>query len=75
VRLSPLGTSASNWPIVPAPDDDDECGAVGEMTIGSGNRSSRRKPAPVPPCPQQIPHDLTQARTQAAAAGSWRLTA
>jgi hypothetical protein len=21
VRLSPLGTSATNWPIVPAPDD------------------------------------------------------
>jgi hypothetical protein len=21
VRLSPLGTSANNWPIVPAPDD------------------------------------------------------
>jgi hypothetical protein len=21
VRLSPLGTSAANWPIVPAPDD------------------------------------------------------
>jgi hypothetical protein len=27
VRLSPLGTSATNWPIVPAPDDH-ECGAV-----------------------------------------------
>jgi hypothetical protein len=24
VRLSPLGTSATNWPIVPAPDDDDD---------------------------------------------------
>jgi hypothetical protein len=33
VRLSPLGTSATNWPIVPAPDDD-ECGAVGGMRIG-----------------------------------------
>jgi hypothetical protein len=28
VRLSPNGTSATNWPIVQAPDDD-ECGAVG----------------------------------------------
>jgi hypothetical protein len=33
VRLSPLGTSATNWPIVPAPDDGD-CGAVGGMRIG-----------------------------------------
>jgi hypothetical protein len=41
VRLSPLGTSTTNWPIVPAPDDDDddECGAVGGMRIGRGNRS------------------------------------
>jgi hypothetical protein len=31
--------------------DDDECGAVGEMRIGKGNRSTRRKPAPVPFCP------------------------
>jgi hypothetical protein len=35
----------------------------------------RRKPAPVPLCPPQIPHDLTQARTRAAAVGSRRLTA
>jgi hypothetical protein len=39
-------------------DDDDECGAVGGMRIGRGNRSTRRKPAPVPLCPPQIPHDL-----------------
>jgi hypothetical protein len=37
--------------------DDDECGAVGGMRIGRGNRSTRRKPAPVPLCPPQIPHD------------------
>jgi hypothetical protein len=24
VRLSPLGTSATVWPIAPAPDDDDD---------------------------------------------------
>jgi hypothetical protein len=49
VRLSTLGTAATVWPIVPAPDDyddDDECGAVGGMRIGRGNRSTRRKPAP-----------------------------
>jgi hypothetical protein len=37
---------------------DDECEAVGGMRIGKGNRSTRRKPAPVPLCPPQIPHDL-----------------
>jgi hypothetical protein len=47
---------------------DDECGAVGGMRIGRGNRSTRRKPTPVPVCPLQIPHDLTSAR-------SWRLSA
>jgi hypothetical protein len=56
VRLNPLGTSATIGPIVPAPDD--ERGAVGRIRIGRGNRSSRRKPAPVQPCPPQIPHDL-----------------
>jgi hypothetical protein len=44
-------------------DEDDECGAVGGMRIGRGNWSTRRKPAPVPLCPSQIPHDLTPART------------
>jgi hypothetical protein len=28
--------------------DDDECGAVGGIRIGRGNRSTRRKPDPVP---------------------------
>jgi hypothetical protein len=55
--------------------DDDECGAVGEMRIGRGKRSTRRKPAPVLLCPPQITHDLTKARTRAAAVGSRRLTA
>jgi hypothetical protein len=44
-----------------------ECGAVGEMRIGKGNRSTRRKPVSVPLCPPQIPHDLTWYRTRAAA--------
>jgi hypothetical protein len=55
--------------------DDDECGAVGGMRIGKGNRSTRRKPAPVPLCPPQIPHHLAWARTRAAVVGSRRLTA
>jgi hypothetical protein len=48
VRLSPLVTSATKWPIVPVADDQgDECGAVGRMRIGRGNRSTRRNHAPV----------------------------
>jgi hypothetical protein len=58
-----------------SPDDDDECGAGGGMRIGRGNRSTRRKPAQIQLCPPQIPHDLTWARTRAAAVGSRRLTA
>jgi hypothetical protein len=50
--------------------DDDECGAFGGMTIDRGNRNTRRKPAPAPLCPPQIPHDYTRARTQAAAVRS-----
>jgi hypothetical protein len=34
-----------------------DCGVIGGMKIGGGNRSTRRKPAPVPLCPPQIPHD------------------
>jgi hypothetical protein len=45
-------------------------GAVSGMS-SRGNRSTRRKPAPVPLCPQ-IPHDLTWARTWAAAVVSRR---
>jgi hypothetical protein len=52
-----------------------ECGAVGGMRIGRGNRSTRRKLAPVPLCPPQIPHDLPWARPRAATMGSRRLTA
>jgi hypothetical protein len=74
VRLSPLSTSVINWPTVPARMTDDEYEAVGGMRSGRGNRSTRRKPVPVPHCPQQIPHDLTWVRTRAAAVGSRRLT-
>jgi hypothetical protein len=55
--------------------DDDECGAVGGIRICRGNRSTSRKPTPVPLYPPQIPHDLTWARTQATVVGSRRLTA
>jgi hypothetical protein len=51
-----------------------DCGAIGGMKIGRGKRSTRRKPAPAPLCPPQIPLDHTQDRTRAAAVGSRRLT-
>jgi hypothetical protein len=50
-NLGPLGTAATNRPIVPAPGDYDD-GEIGGM-IGRGNRSIQRKPAPVPLCPPQ----------------------
>jgi hypothetical protein len=36
---------------------DGDCGQIGGMKIGRGNQSARRKPAPAPLCPPQIPHD------------------
>jgi hypothetical protein len=71
VQLGPLGTAATNRPFVPAPVDYDEGEIVG--MIGRGNRSTRRKSAPVPLCPPQTPH-AAQTRTQAAMVGSQRLT-
>jgi hypothetical protein len=47
--------------------DDDECGAIGGMRIGMGNRSTVRKPDPVPLCPPRIPYVLTWAITRALA--------
>jgi hypothetical protein len=73
VQLGPLGTAATNWPIVPAPGDYDD-GEIGGMVIGRRNRSTRGKPAPVPLCPPQTPHAV-RTRTRAATVGSQRLTA
>jgi hypothetical protein len=72
VQLGPLGTTATNEPIVPAPGDYDD-GEIGGM-IGRGNRSTRRKPAPVPLGTPQTPH-AGRTQTRAAAVGSQRLTA
>jgi hypothetical protein len=58
-RLSPLGTSATNSLLYQPRKIDDECETVGGMRIGRGNRSTQRKPAPVPFCSPQIPRDLT----------------
>jgi hypothetical protein len=74
--VGPLGTAATTGLLYqPQMIDDGDCGEIGGMKIGRGNRSSRRKPAPAPLCPPQIPHDQTRARIRAAAMGSQRLTA
>jgi hypothetical protein len=73
VRLRPLGTTGLLYQHQMI--DDDDCGAIGGIRIGRGNRSTRRKPTEVPLCPPQISHDLSRARTRAAAVGSRRLTA
>jgi hypothetical protein len=54
VKLGPLGTATTNRPIVPAPGDYDDA-EIGGM-VGKGNRSTRRKSAPVPLYPPQAPH-------------------
>jgi hypothetical protein len=70
VQLGPLGTAATNRPVVPAQGDYDD-GEIGGM-IGRGNRSTRRKPTPVPLCPSQTPH-AARTRTRASAVGSQQL--
>jgi hypothetical protein len=75
IKLGPLGTAAIYCPIVPAPGDCEDGELFGGMKIGKGNRSTRRKPAPAPLCPPQIPLDQTRDRTRAAAVGNQRLTA
>jgi hypothetical protein len=60
VRLSPLGTAATTGLLYqPQMIDDGDYGAVGGMRIGRGNGKTRRKRAPAPLCPPQIPHDQT----------------
>jgi hypothetical protein len=68
VQFGPLGTAATNTPIVPAPGDYDDV-ETGGMMIGRRNRSTRRKPAPVPLCPPQTTH-AAPTRTRATAVGS-----
>jgi hypothetical protein len=76
VGSSPLGTAATSGLLhKPQMIDEGDYGAISGMKIGRGNRSTRRKPAPAPLCPPQIPHDQTRARTRAAAVGSQRLIA
>jgi hypothetical protein len=58
VQLGPLGPSATNSRTVSVPGDYED-GESGGMMNGRRNRSTRRKPTPVPLCPPQIPHDVT----------------
>jgi hypothetical protein len=51
--LGPLGTSATEWPIIPVPGDYDDR-EFGGMKSGKGNRSTRRKLTPAPLSPPQI---------------------
>jgi hypothetical protein len=64
VTLSPLGTSATNWPMYQPRMINVEYGTVGGIRIGRGNRSSLRKPSSVSLCPPQIPHDQNRAQTR-----------
>jgi hypothetical protein len=62
--LSPLGTAATNRPIVPVPGDygDVEIGGM----VGKGHRSTQRKPVPVTLCPPQSPHAVTVSKVMSA---------
>jgi hypothetical protein len=71
VRLSPLLAYCTSPQMI----DDGDCGAIGGMEIGRGNRSTRRKSARMSVYPPQIPHDQIGARTRAASVGNQRLTA
>jgi hypothetical protein len=71
VGLSPL-YCGHFWTIVQAPDD--RWGWLWSNLWNEdlrGNRSTRRKPAPAPLCPTQIPLDQTRDRTRTAAVGIW----
>jgi hypothetical protein len=73
--MSPHGTAAIALLYQPQMIDDGDCGAIGGMKIGRGNRSTRIKSVPAPICPPQVRHDRTRVRTRAAEVGNQRLTA
>jgi hypothetical protein len=52
-----LGTAATSGLLYqPRMIGEGDCGEIGGLEIGRGNRSTSRKPAPAPFCPPQIPH-------------------
>jgi hypothetical protein len=74
VELDPLGTSASEWPIVPALSDYDD-GEFGGIKIGRRNRSTQKKTYPSATLSTTNPTCQTQVRIRAATIESQRLTA
>jgi hypothetical protein len=53
-----LGTAATTGLLYqPRMIGEGDCGEIGGMKIGRGYRNTRRKPAPAPLCPPQIPHE------------------
>jgi hypothetical protein len=76
VRLGPLGTSTTNRPIAPAPNDRWWwMWSIGGIRIGRGNRSTRRKPAPAPLSHHKSHMTRSGFEPRTAAVGSQRLTA
>jgi hypothetical protein len=63
VQLGPLGTAATDCPIVLSSGDYDD-GEFAGVKIGRRNRSTRRKPSLTPLCPPQMPLDQTRDRTR-----------
>jgi hypothetical protein len=62
VRLSPLGTAANTGLLYQLQMiDDGDCGEIGGIKIGRGNRNTRRKPVPVSLCPPDLTQDQTSA--------------
>jgi hypothetical protein len=69
-------TASIYWPILqPWMIDVDDFGAVSGVHEARSTGSTPSKPAPLPLCPPQIPHDLTQTRTRSNSVGTWRSTA
>jgi hypothetical protein len=48
VRLCPIGTAATTGLLYQPQMTDGDCGAIGGMKVGKGNRSTRIKPASMP---------------------------
>jgi hypothetical protein len=59
IQLGPLGTSATNWPIVPAPGDYED-GEFGGLVVGRENRSIREQTCPSATLSTTNPHDPTR---------------
>jgi hypothetical protein len=69
------GVRPTIWPIVPAFNDDEECGAVGGMRMAGETGVNRKKPAVVPHCSTDTIHVLTRHQTRDADVRSRLLTA